>query len=64
GAPIGEPLRGHDGGVNSVAFSPDGTLFVPGPADNTVQLLGAIPGSPLGPQLGGHNDQINSPSLS
>ena len=38
GAPIGQPMRGHDGWVNSVALSPDGSRVVSGGDDATVRI--------------------------
>ena len=35
---VGAPLEGHSGSVQSLAFSPDGTLIAAGSDDQTVQL--------------------------
>ena len=37
-------LRGHGGGVNSVAVNPDGRFVVSGGADNTIKVWG-LPGN-------------------
>ena len=31
-------LEGHTGGLNSVSFSPDGTMIASGSQDNTIKL--------------------------
>lgn len=36
--PVGPPLMGHTGQVNSVAFSPDGKRIVSASADGTLRL--------------------------
>jgi WD40 repeat protein len=38
GKAIGLPLRGHQGAVNSVTFSPDGLKIVSGSDDRAVRL--------------------------
>ena len=43
GEPVGEPLRGHSGGVNSVSYSPDGTHIVSGDANGQVMIHGLAP---------------------
>ncbi|MCK4660111.1 MAG: hypothetical protein KAV82_11370 [Phycisphaerae bacterium] len=38
-------LRGHEGRVNTIAFSPDGTWFVAGSNDTTLRIYDARPAS-------------------
>jgi len=51
GTPVGQPLRGHDGGVSAVAVGalPDGTpVIVSGGRDATVRVWVLADGSPCG----------------
>ena len=41
GSQVGEPLRGHSGHVNSVAFSPDSKRVISGSDDGTVRIWNA-----------------------
>ena len=57
GAPVGEPLTGHDGGVYAVAVGalPDGTpVIVSGSTDGTVRVWRLADGAPVGEPLTGH----------
>ena len=54
GTPVGEPLTGHDGGVNAVAAGalPDGTpVIISGGDDGTVRVWRTADGTPVVPPL-------------
>ncbi|KIN97752.1 hypothetical protein M404DRAFT_159655, partial [Pisolithus tinctorius Marx 270] len=57
-------LQGHDTGVNSVAFSPDGKRIVSGSWDNTVRVWDVERGVQIGSPLEGHTQPVNSVAFS
>jgi WD40 repeat protein len=61
---IGQPLKGHESFVNSVAFSPDGARIISGSADKTLRLWNAFTGQPIGPPLKGHLGEVSSVAFS
>lgn len=54
------PLRGHNGTVNAVEFSPDGSCIVSGSCDYTIRLWDAYTGESLGEPLRGGNGWVNA----
>ncbi|NET53921.1 MAG: WD40 repeat domain-containing protein, partial [Merismopedia sp. SIO2A8] len=56
-------FKGHQDGVNSVAFSPDGNKIASGSKDSTVRLWNLNQGK-LFKTLGEHSKQVNSVSFS
>jgi len=57
-------LHGHQDGVWSVAFSPDGRLFASGSRDDTIMLWDAATGEPAGPALAGHENDVQEIAFS
>jgi WD40 repeat protein len=62
GRPVAE-LEGHRGRVNSLAFSPDGTLLVSGSDDDDVRLWTVATGR-LAKTLRGHKKWVNGVAFS
>ncbi|KIN97760.1 hypothetical protein M404DRAFT_159515, partial [Pisolithus tinctorius Marx 270] len=57
-------LQGHNAGVNSVAFSPDGRKIVSGSDDDTVRVWDAERGVQIGSPLEGHTKSVTSVAFS
>ncbi|MFG1798240.1 WD40 repeat domain-containing serine/threonine protein kinase [Nocardia sp. NPDC049149] len=62
--PVGPPLTGHTDHVQTVAFSPKGTLLASSGDDRTVRLWNTTTGQPVGQPLTGHTDKICSVAFS
>jgi WD40 repeat protein len=63
GTPVGEPLRGHDGRVWTVAAGklPDGTpVIISGGDDGTVRVWRLADGTPVGEPLRGHDGRVRA----
>jgi len=57
-------LTGHDGAVETLAFSPDGTVIASGSSDRTVRIWDAKTGAAVGQPLQGHTDSVTSVTFS
>ena len=62
GNPVGKPLRGHEGGIRSIALSPDGKTIVSGGEDKTVRLW-TRQGKLIGQPWTGHEHEVTSVAL-
>ena len=56
-------LEGHEGGVNSAAFSPDGTRIVTASDDGTARVWDAATGAQV-QELGGHEHEVTTAAFS
>ncbi|CAG7850026.1 SubName: Full=Related to WD40-repeat protein (Notchless protein) {ECO:0000313/EMBL:CCA75486.1} [Serendipita indica DSM 11827] len=57
-------LRGHEGSVNAIAFSPDGSRVVSCSDDQTIRLWYADTGEQVGRPLRGHSDLVRAVAFS
>ena len=57
-------LQGHDGSINSVAFSPDGSKIISGSDDKTIRIWDASTGIEMLPPLRGHDSSFYSVTFS
>ena len=64
--PVSSPQAGQTGGLNSVAFSPDGTTIATTGinGDDTLRLWDAATGRQIGSPLTGHTDDVTSVAFS
>ncbi|MDQ0258210.1 WD40 repeat protein [Sinomonas atrocyanea] len=57
-------MTGHQGAVNGIAFSPDGTRIASGGADRTVRLWEPARLTESGPPMTGHESAVTSVAFS
>ncbi|KAB5593568.1 hypothetical protein CTheo_2957 [Ceratobasidium theobromae] len=64
GTLVGQPIRGHTGGIHSAAFSLDGRLIASGSADETVRVWNANNGTSVAEPFRGHTCWVWSVAFS
>src|SRR6202021_2527619 len=64
GRVVSGPFEGHTGGVNSVAFSPNGKHIVSGSNDSTIRVWDVDTGRGVSGPFRGHTDGVNSVAFS
>ncbi|KAF8294119.1 WD40 repeat-like protein [Clavulina sp. PMI_390] len=64
GQQYGDPLKGHDRPVSSMAFSHNGSVLASGSWDKTIQLWDVQSQRPMGDPLRGHSGAISSITFS
>jgi WD40 repeat protein len=64
GQPAVDVLTGHMSGVESVVFSPDGTILASGSGDHTIRLWDVVTREPIGEPLTGHAEGVRSLAFS
>ncbi|WP_433623975.1 TIR domain-containing protein [Nocardia sp. CA-120079] len=64
GQPHGDPIKGHDGNVNTVEFSPDGQTLATASDDKTVRLWDWRSGRQIGEPMTGHEYRVKSVTFS
>ena len=60
---IAGPFQGHTNGVNSVAYSPDGSHIVSGSDDNTIRVLDLSTGQCVASPFWGHEADYDDLSI-
>ncbi len=58
GLDLAPPMNGHTGSIQSVEFSPDGSVLATASFDSLVILWDAATGQPLHPPLEGHDGRV------
>ena len=61
---IGKPMTGHNSSVNSVAFSPDGSLIASAFRDDTIHFWNGFTGETSGEPLTGHEGGVRCVAFS
>ena len=59
-----ETWLGHNGGINSIAYSPDGCHVISGSSDKTIRIWDADTGRPIDEPWKGHTDWVRSVAYS
>jgi WD40 repeat protein len=57
---IGQPMKGHEDRVVSLAYSPDGRTIASASRDETIRLWNVESGQQVGDALTAHTDNVNS----
>ncbi len=62
--PVGVPITAHDGAINALSFSMDGTLIATGGSDGIISLRDSRSHRQIGPKLTAQTDQVTALSFS
>lgn len=64
GAPIRQPITGHEGSINSIVFTSDSKRIVTASNDTTIRVWDVAKGEQIGPLFFGHKGDVKSVDIS